>query len=156
MRNSNNRWKLECQQHRFLMSFSHLTFALYGLKFGHTYCMMEKKTDEIVLTVLNSGYHLYQTHHMVDDKMHARSSGHTLLLHNNHWAVKTVCVSCLVRWWRFGTWGHSLPNMNVLRLNLMISQWKLNVWSNFRKVTIFQELVFQNHSMYWYNEFKSI
>ena len=45
-------------------------------------------------------------HHMVDDKMHARSSDHTLLLHSNHWVVKLSLVDSVLVRWRFGHSKH--------------------------------------------------
>ena len=57
--------------------------------------------------------------HLVDDKMHARSIGHTLLLRNSRWAVKrNLVVSVLVRW-KFGPSKH-LALSNVLQELLTI------------------------------------
>ena len=42
--------------------------------------------------------------HMVDDKLHARSIGPTLLLRNNRWVVKLNSVDNVSGKWKFGHW----------------------------------------------------
>ena len=49
--------------------------------------------------------------HMVEDKMHARSIGHILLLHNSHWAVKLSLEDNDLEKWKFGQSKHSVPHM---------------------------------------------
>ena len=50
--------------------------------------------------------YMLKLHHLVDDKMHARASDHTLSLHSNHWVVKLSLVDSVLVRWRFGLSRH--------------------------------------------------
>ena len=49
---------------------------------------------------------MMKLNHMVDDKLHARSVGHTRLLHNNHWVVKLKWVDNDLVKWKYGLEAH--------------------------------------------------
>ena len=46
--------------------------------------------------------HYLKLHHLVDDKIHARSTGHTPSLHSSLWVVKLSSVDSVSERWRFG------------------------------------------------------
>ncbi len=50
--------------------------------------------------------HYLKLHHLVDDKIHARSTGPYSLLHSSHWVVKLSSVDSVSVRWRFGLWRH--------------------------------------------------
>ena len=56
------------------------------------------------------GYmYILKLNHLVDDKMHARSTGLTVLLLSNRLVVKlSLVVSVLVKW-KCGPWKHMVP-----------------------------------------------
>jgi hypothetical protein len=82
-------------------------------KFGHTY-LYDGETGERFHQKATVGViYMIKLHHMVDDKMHARSIGPYSLLLNNRWVVKhSLVVSVLVRW-RFGHWKHMVHQISL-------------------------------------------
>lgn len=61
----------------------------------YTMAVQAKKWNKVTV-----GYvYMLKLHHLVDDKIHARSTGPLLLLHSNHWVVKLNSVDNVsVRW----------------------------------------------------------
>ena len=59
----------------------------------HKSACIDGRTGEHLTVLLPLVYmHMLKLHHLVDDKMHARSTGPYLLLLNNHWVVKLNLV----------------------------------------------------------------
>ena len=99
------------------------------------------------------GYmHVLKLHHLVDDKMHARSTGPYSWSRNNHWAVKhNSVVNVLVRW-RFGRlklMAHPTPCKRCLLLSQMTSTDVLKFMKILLKVNIKLMPECLNHLMCW-------
>ena len=50
--------------------------------------------------------HYLKLHHLVDDKIHARSTVLTPWLHSSLWVVKLSSADSVSERWRFGLWRH--------------------------------------------------
>ena len=76
-----------------------------GLRGDGKTIVYDGRTGEPFDNPVTVGYMYYlKLHHLVDDKIHARSTGHTLWLLSSLWVVKlSSAVSVSVRW-RFGHW----------------------------------------------------
>ena len=71
--------------------------------------LYDGRTGEPMDNRVTVGYvYVLKLHHLVDDKIHARSTGPYSLLHNNHWAVKlssVVNVSKEMEVWALEAYG---------------------------------------------------
>ena len=77
-----------------------------GLREDGKTLLRDGRTGEYFDDPVTVGYMYYlKLHHLVDDKIHARSTGcHTLLLHSSLWAVKHNLADSVLARWRFGHW----------------------------------------------------
>jgi DNA-directed RNA polymerase beta subunit len=76
--------------------------------FGHTY-LYDGETGERFHQKATVGMiYVIKLHHMVDDKMHARSSDHTVSSRSSRWVVKPSSVDSVLVRWKCGHWKHTV------------------------------------------------
>ena len=87
-----------------------LAFKEAGLRPDFKSVVYDGRTGEKFDNPVTVGVMYYlKLHHLVDDKIHARSTGPTHLLLNSLWAVKlSSAVSVSVKW-KFGLWRLTVP-----------------------------------------------
>ncbi len=67
--------------------------------------LRDGRTGEYFDSPVTIGHmHYLKLHHLVDDKIHARSTGPYSWLHSSHWVVKLSSVDSVSERWRFGHW----------------------------------------------------
>ncbi len=73
------------------------------------YRLRDGRTGEYFDSPVTIGHmHYLKLHHLVDDKIHARSTGPYSLLHSSLWVVKLSSVDSVSERWRYGHWKHTV------------------------------------------------
>ena len=67
--------------------------------------LRDGRTGEFFDSPVTIGHmHYLKLHHLVDDKIHARSTGPYSLVTQQRWAVKLSSVASVSGRWRYGLW----------------------------------------------------
>ena len=84
--------------------------------------LRDGRTGEYFDSPVTIGHmHYLKLHHLVDDKIHARSTGHTPWLHSSLWEERHSSADSVSERWRFGLWrrtAHPTPYRRSLPLSL--------------------------------------
>ncbi len=71
--------------------------------------LRDGRTGEYFDSPVTIGHmHYLKLHHLVDDKIHARSTGPYSSLHSSLWVVKLSSVDSVSERWRFGLWRRTV------------------------------------------------
>ena len=83
---------------------------LAGMPESGQFVLYDGRTGEAFERPVTVGYmYMLKLNHLVDDKMHARSTGSYYLSRNSHWVVRLSLVVSVLARWRSGHWKHMAP-----------------------------------------------